>query len=244
MVKKIPTKNHFIEKGILQNDIDEYFQQKLARVGYSNLEIHKTPLGTRVVIYAERPGMVIGRRGRSVKELTNELEELFNLENPQIEVNQIPVPELDAKVMVQRIASGLARGIHFRRAGYSVLRLVMKAGARGVEITIKGKITSQRARTEKFREGFVAKCGEPALLYVDQATTHVPRKSGVLGVTVKIMLPEGSLPDEVEFTSRPTSEEKEIDEEEIEEIAESPIDELIEAEPENEESASEEEVSD
>lgn len=187
--------------------------------------------------------MIIGRRGRSVKELTNDLELQFNLENPQIEVNQIPVPELDAKVMVQRIASGLARGIHFRRAGYSVLRLVMKAGARGVEITIKGKITSQRARTEKFREGFVAKCGEPALLYVDQATTHVPRKSGVLGVTVKIMLPEGSLPDEVEFIPSSKPEEKEIDEEGIEEVVESPIDELIEDEPETKESDSDEEVS-
>lgn len=200
------------------------------------MEIFKTPLGTRVIINAERPGMIIGRRGRSVKELTIDLEQRFNLENPQIEVNQIDVPELDAKVMVQRIASGLARGIHFRRAGYSVLRLVMKAGARGVEITIKGKITSQRARTEKFREGFVAKCGEPALLYVDQATTHVPRKSGVLGVTVKIMLPQGVLPDEVEFIPVTKPDEKEI--------VESPIDELIEEEPENKESDSDEEVSD
>jgi small subunit ribosomal protein S3 len=208
------------------------------------LEIFKTPLGTRVIINAERPGMIIGRRGRSVKELTIDLEQRFNLENPQIEVNQIDVPELDAKVMVQRIASGLARGIHFRRAGYSVLRLVMKAGARGVEITIKGKITSQRARTEKFREGFVAKCGEPALLYVDQATTHVPRKSGVLGVTVKIMLPQGVLPDEVEFIPGTKPDEKEIDEEDIKEIVESPIDELIEEEPENKESDSDEEVSD
>lgn len=200
------------------------------------MEIFKTPLGTRVIINAERPGMIIGRRGRSVKELTIDLEQRFNLENPQIEVNQIDVPELDAKVMVQRIASGLARGIHFRRAGYSVLRLVMKAGARGVEITIKGKITSQRARTEKFREGFVAKCGEPALLYVDQATTHVPRKSGVLGVTVKIMLPQGVLPDEVEFIPGTKPDEKEI--------VESPIDELIEEEPENKEPDSDEEVSD
>ena len=208
------------------------------------MEIFKTPLGTRVIINAERPGMIIGRRGRSVKELTIDLEKRFNLENPQIEVNQIDVPELDAKVMVQRIASGLARGIHFRRAGYSVLRLVMKAGARGVEITIKGKITSQRARTEKFREGFVAKCGEPALLYVDQATTHVSRKSGVLGVTVKIMLPQGVLPDEVEFIPGTKPDEKEIDEEDIKEIVESPIDELIEEEPENKESDSDEEVSD
>jgi small subunit ribosomal protein S3 len=196
--------------------------------------VHKTPLGTRVVVFAERPGMVIGRRGRNVKELTNELETRFNLENPQIEVNQIPVPELNALVMANRIASGLIRGIHFRRAGYSVLRRVMKAGARGVEITIKGKITSQRARTEKFREGFVAKCGEPALLYVDQATVHVSRKSGVLGVTVKIMLPEGMLPDEVKIIPRPESGDGELDEEELEEAIESPIDELIEESTEEE----------
>jgi small subunit ribosomal protein S3 len=189
--------------------------------------------------------MVIGRRGRSVKELTNELETRFSLENPQIEVNQIPVPELNALVMANRIASGLIRGIHFRRAGYSVLRRVMKAGARGVEITIKGKITSQRARTEKFREGFVAKCGEPALLYVDQATVHVPRKSGVLGVTVKIMLPEGLLPDEVKIIPRPESGDGETGEEELEDLIESPIDELLEEAKEEEakeEEAKEEEA--
>jgi small subunit ribosomal protein S3 len=211
----------------LLNDIDEYCKSRLTRAGYSRLEIYKTPLGTRVVIFAERPGMVIGRRGRSVKELTTDLENRFRLENPQIEVAQIPVPELDAQVMAQRIASSILRGIHFRRAGYSVLRRVMNAGARGVEITISGKITSQRARREKLRAGFIAKCGEPAFLYVDQAVAHVPLKSGILVVKVTIMRPEGILPDSVSLKKKKPEEEA-IDKEKREETVEHPLDELLE----------------
>ena len=195
----MPAKDHFIERGIRRAEIDEYLANELKRAGYGKVDIQKTALGTRVIIHAARPGIVIGRRGRTVRDLTEALESKFGLENPQIEVNEIEKPELNARVMASRLASALERGIHFRRAAYSVLRRVMGAGAKGVEITVSGKLTSQRARYQKFRDGFISKTGEPSVQFVDKAVAHALSKPGITGIQVKIMLPNSRLPDDIEI---------------------------------------------
>ena len=195
----MPAKDHFIERGIRKADIDEYLANELKKAGYGKVDIQKTALGTRVIIHAARPGLVIGRRGRTVRDLTEALETKFGLENPQIEVNEIEKPELNARVMATRLASALERGIHFRRAAYSILRRVMAAGAKGVEIKISGKLTSQRARYQKFRDGFISKTGEPSIQFVDEAVAHALSKPGITGVHVKIMLPDSRLPDDIEI---------------------------------------------
>lgn len=196
----MPAKDHFIERGIRKAEIDEYLANELKKAGYGKVDIQKTALGTRVIIHAARPGIVIGRRGRTVRDLTEALEGKFGLENPQIEVNEIEKPELNARVMASRLASALERGIHFRRAAYSILRRVMGAGAKGVEITVSGKLTSQRARYQKFRDGFISKTGEPSVQFVDKAVAHALSKPGITGVQVKIMLPDSRLPDDIEIT--------------------------------------------
>jgi small subunit ribosomal protein S3 len=195
----MPAKDQFIEKGIRRAEIDDYLAEELKKAGYEKVDIQKTALGTRVIIYAARPGLVIGKRGRTVKDLTEILETKYGLENPQIEVNEIETPELSARVMASRLASALERGIHFRRAAYSIIRRVMAAGAKGVEIKISGKLTSQRAKYQKFRDGFVSKTGEPAVQFVDDAVAHSLSKPGITGVHVKIMLPNAHLPDDIEI---------------------------------------------
>jgi small subunit ribosomal protein S3 len=163
------------------------------------VDILKTPLGTRVIIYAARPGIVIGRHGKNVQDLTTVLEETYGVENPQIEVSEIEVPELNARVMAERLASRLERGTNYRRSSYSKIRRIAAAGAKGVEIRIAGKISGHRARYKKFREGFVAKCGEPAYLYVEKAVSKAVLKKGVIGVQVRIMQPTALLPNEIEL---------------------------------------------
>lgn len=195
----MPAKDHFIERGIRKAEIDDYLANELKKAGYGKVDIQKTALGTRVIIHAARPGLVIGRRGRTVRDLTEALEGKFGLENPQIEVNEIEKPELNARVMASRLASALERGIHFRRAAYSILRRVMTAGAKGIEIRIGGKLTSQRARYQKFIEGFISKTGEPSVQYVDEAVAHALSKPGITGVHIKIMLPDSHLPDDIEI---------------------------------------------
>ncbi len=200
----------FITESIKKTEIDEFLQRKLERAGYGGVDLSKTPLGTHVVIYAMRPGIVIGRGGETIKDLAATLEENFKISNPQISVSEIEVPEFNAHVIGSRIASALQRGVHFRRAGFWALNQVMDAGALGAEIVISGKLRTERARFEKFRAGYFPRCGDPALKYMKKAEAHVQLKPGIIGVRVKIMPPDAEFPDKIKIT-------EELPPEEIEE---------------------------
>jgi small subunit ribosomal protein S3 len=187
----------FITESIKRTEIDEFLQKKLERAGYGGVNLSKTPLGTHVVIYAMRPGIVIGRGGETIKELAASLEQNFKVANPQISVSEIEVPEFNAHVVANRVSSALERGVHFRRAGFWALNQVMEAGALGCEIVISGKLTTERARFEKFRAGHYPIVGEPALRAMKTAEAHVQLKPGMIGVRVKIMPPDAYFPDKV-----------------------------------------------
>ncbi len=178
--------------------LKEYVMRETARAGFGGLDIQRTPMGTRITLFAERPGIVIGRRGSSIKALTANIDRNFELDNPQIEVEEVRNPALNAQIMAEKLASALERGWHFRRAGHSTLRRIMASGARGALIRLSGKLTSQRHRTEKFKAGHIKYNGEPKNLWVDQgfATSHLKR--GSLGVTVWITDPNAKLPDEID----------------------------------------------
>ncbi len=185
----VTVKKVFLQQGLQYMELNAFLASRLTRAGYVDVEIFKTPIGTRVVIYAERPAMVIGRRGRVIKELSQILQTKFGLDNPQIDVVEVQNPELNAKIMAYRIARAIARGVKFRRAALIGLARIMEAGARGAEIVVSGKLTSERARTEKFTAGVIYKSGKPREELVDEATIHVLLKPGVYGVKVRIMPP-------------------------------------------------------
>ncbi|WP_456419100.1 30S ribosomal protein S3 [Methanocaldococcus infernus] len=203
----------FIKENVKKVLIDEFFKKELFKAGYSHCEIKKTPIGTKVTIYAERPGFVIGRRGSRIKELTEILAKEFKLDRPQIDVKPVENPDLDAQVVAEKIARALERGMHFRRVGHTAVRRVMNAGAKGVVVIISGKLTGERARTEKFMAGYMKHCGEPAEDLVDKGRAIALTKPGVIGVTVKIMRPDVLLPDEIVIKEK----DMEVKEESIEE---------------------------
>jgi small subunit ribosomal protein S3 len=190
---------HFITESIKKTEIDEFLQKKLERAGYGGVTISKTPLGTHIVVYAMRPGLVIGRGGETIRELASILEEKFKVTNPQISVSEIEIPELNAYVVASRVAGALQRGVHFRRAGFWSLNQVMEAGALGAEIVISGKLRTERARYEKFKAGYLVKCGEPSIKYMQRAEVHVQLKPGIFGVRVKIMPPDAIFPDKIKI---------------------------------------------
>ena len=189
---------YFIKDVSRRLEIDELLQNDLKRAGYSHVELTKSPVGTRVVIYAAKPGMVIGRRGQSIKDLTKLLETKFGIENPQLSVAAIEVPEQDPKVVASQVAQALQRGVHFRRAAYWAIQRVMESQALGVEIIIRGKLTTERARYEKFRAGYLPRVGDPVLKSVKVAVTDVQLKQGLFGIKVRI------LPPTVDFLDKPT----------------------------------------
>jgi len=234
---------YFIEQNSRKLAIDEFLALELNAAGYGGVEIRKMPMKTEVVVHASRPGVVIGRRGAKIRELTYILENEFGIENVQVEVNEIENPWLDAAVMASRLARQLERGVRFRRMAYWILRRVMRAGAVGCEIIVKGKLSSRRARYQKFKQGVIAKTGEPADLFVDEADDRAVLKPGVIGIKVRIMGPQTRLPgvikikppkpkkpEEIELIKKP--QEATTDEEVVEESLEgiTDIDELRELE--------------
>ena len=219
----------FVTEGLRRTRIDEYFEKELERAGYGGMDVQVTPLGTMVVVYAERPGMVIGRGGKNVRSITNTLKNEFGLDNPQIEVKEVGTTELNPKIMAYKIANMLQRGMHFRRVAYSTIRRIMGAGAQGVEVTISGKIRGSRSAVAKFVEGYIKKCGEPSIRFVEEGFATVQLKPGVLGIYVRIMPPETVLPDTVEILP-PT--EKIVEDGEVVAEGEMEIDESITPEDE------------
>ncbi len=188
---------HFIEDSIKKAEIDEFLRNEFERAGYGGVSITKTPLGTHLVVYTMRPGLVIGRGGETIRELAVILEEKFQLPSPQISVAEIEIPELNAYVVASRIASALKRGVHYRRAGFWGLNQIMEAGALGAEVIISGKLRTDRARYEKFRTGYLPKSGEPPRKYMRTAELHVQTKPGILGVKVRLIPPDAEFPDQV-----------------------------------------------
>jgi small subunit ribosomal protein S3 len=236
---------YFIAQNSRKLAIDEFLTHELNAAGYGGVEIRKMPMKTEVIINASRPGVVIGRRGAKIRELTYILENEFGIENVQVEVNEIENPWLDASVMASRLARQLERGVRFRRMAYWILRRVMRAGAIGCEIIVKGKLSSRRARYQKFKQGTIAKTGEPSDIFVDEADDRAVLKPGVIGIKVLIMRPDAKLPgvirikppkprkpEEIELVKKPDEEKTTEEEEAMEEVLEgiTNIDELRELE--------------
>jgi small subunit ribosomal protein S3 len=230
----MPTTKDYLLKKYQRNAIDEFLAEELKNAEYGGVELRRTPLGDRVLLRVGRVGLAIGGRGRNIHRITEALREQYDLDNPQIEVTEVENPELDARIMAFRLASSLERGRHFRRSAHGIIRRIMSIGAKGVEIKISGKITSQRARVETFRAGFVAKAGDPAERYVDIGKATALIRRGLIGIQVRIMRGDAILPDDISIEAEPTSTSMIVDigiEEEpeiIEEVSEEVIEELEE----------------
>ena len=183
----------FIKENVRRQLLKEHLFRETQRAGFGGLDVARTPLGTHITLIAERPGMVIGRRGATINRLTDEVENVFGFDNPQIEVQESDVPALNPGIMAQKLAIALEKGWHFRRAGHSTVMRIMEAGARGCQVEISGKLTGDRHRTVKFRQGHIKYCGEPRNQWMRVAITTAAKKSGVLGLKVSIMDPEAKV---------------------------------------------------
>ena len=214
-----------LKERVRRVQVHQHVQEKTARAGFGGLSIQRTPLGTHVRISAERPGLVIGRKGSDIQQLTDDLERKFGYENLQVEAGEVTNFALNPLIMASKVANALERGWNYRRAGNSMLQRIMDAGARGCQITIAGKLTGLRHRTEKFVSGHIKFCGETALELMDVGIAQAKLKPGTIGVKVAIMKPDARLPDEIkvaepEVPVTEAEEEEETPEEEAEDAEE------------------------
>ena len=180
-------------------ELDEFLSTTLKDAGYGDVEMQRTPIGTRITLYVTRPGLVIGRKGSGIKDLTAKIEEKFGLSNPQISVQEVSIPELNPKIMCNRIAQLIERGTAFRRAALWTINTINGAGALGVEVSIAGKLRSERAHFEKHSSGVVPKSGDMAEKIVKSSIAHVSTKMGLMGIQVRIAI-KNEVPQEFELS--------------------------------------------
>jgi small subunit ribosomal protein S3 len=201
--------------------LKDYLRKQIKDAGFSHAEISKTPTGTRVALHVTRPGIVIGRKGSGIRELTERLEKDFGLKNPQISVNEIEKPDLSPSVMCNRMASHLERGTAFRRATMWTMKQIMESGAMGVQITISGKLRGDRSAFEKHVAGILPRAGHHAEVIVEEDIAHVKTAMGLIGIRIRIankdkLIPEFELIKEKEDKKKKS--EKEVPIKKIEEV--------------------------
>ena len=175
--------------------LKDYLRNAIKDAGFSHAEISKTPTGTRVALHVTRPGIVIGRKGSGIRDLTEKLGTDFGLKNPQISVNEIEKPDLSPSVMCNRMASHLERGTAFRRATMWTMKQIMESGAMGVQITISGKLRGDRSAFEKHVAGILPRAGHHAEVIVDEDIAHVKTAMGLIGIRIRIAIKEKLIPE-------------------------------------------------
>ena len=226
----------FVEDGFTKALVHEFLSKELSRAGYGGMMMNRTPMGIQITVYAEKPGMVIGKGGKLIRKLTRDLDRNFRLDNPQIDVQDVGKAELNAQVVANRLASSLERGWYFRKAGQTTLRRVMESGALGCEIVLSGKLTGPRSRVEKFLAGYVKHSGKPSQEIVDHGYAVAVKKLGTIGCQVRIVHPDAIPPDRFEIAPpskeapeepAPAEEKKDELEALLESETEGPVEEIV-----------------
>lgn len=191
----------FVAQNIKEHQIEEYIAENLKRVGHSHTKVQRTPLGEKIIIFASRPGLIVGRKGQSIKKLTEDLKRIFKLENPQIEISEVENQINDAQIVAEKIANSLEKfgASKFKAIGHKTMEEVINSGALGIEILISGKIPSSRAKSWRFYQGYLKKCGDVAFSGVHTAYARAELKTGTVGIIVKIMPADTKLPDDIEI---------------------------------------------
>jgi small subunit ribosomal protein S3 len=199
--------------------LKDYLRKQIKDAGFSHAEISKTPTGTRVALHVTRPGIVIGRKGSGIRDLTDKLATDFGLKNPQISVNEIEKPDLSPSVMCNRMASHLERGTAFRRATMWTMKQIMESGAMGVQITISGKLRGDRSAFEKHVAGILPRAGHHADTIVDEDIAHVQTAMGLIGIRIRIAIKDKLIPEfELKKEEKKKKQQKETPIKKVEEI--------------------------
>ena len=195
----------FVAQKTKEYYIKKFIESKLSKVGLSSIKLKKIPMGEKIIIETSKPSLIVGSKGTNIKELTLTLKKEFKLENPQIEINEVKNIFLDPIIVADKIAGSLERfgSARFKGVGHKIMENVINSGALGIEIVLSGKIPSARAKSLRFYQGYLKKCGDIAMHGVRKAHTAALLKSGIVGIKVSIMPPDLELPDNVEILDEP-----------------------------------------
>ncbi|MBI1973525.1 30S ribosomal protein S3 [Candidatus Micrarchaeota archaeon] len=190
----------FVSENMRKLNASEYLKRELEKAGVIDVNIQRTTLATRISLTAERPGLVIGKKGKNIKDLADNVAKQLGVENPQIEVTEVSNPALEPAVVARWIKQTLERGFKGRRVIHSALEKVMGAGAVGCEIVLKGTPSKGAiARKDHAFKGYIQKSGETAK-QVRIAKDVAVLKQGTIGIKVSIVPPSAVFSDKIDLT--------------------------------------------
>lgn len=191
-----------IERKIIAGKKDEfamkeYVKAKLGKGKVSDVRIERTPIGEKIIVVTTKPGLIIGRAGETIQELTRVLKKQFKLENPKVDVEEVQNPDFDAKTIADQLALTFERfgPETFKMRAYKVLERLKEKGALGAEIILSGKLPSEKARSWRFTFGYLKKTGEIKMVNRAQATAKT--KPGIVGIKVEIVPKDAVIPDKI-----------------------------------------------
>jgi len=181
----------------------EKIKEEIGKGKVSRVKIEYAPIGERIIISTSKPGLIIGRGGERIEQLTDMIRKKFKLENPHIEIDEIKNPEFDAQLIADELALGLERfgPLKFKVLAYKTLQRIMKAGALGAELRLTGKLPSARSKSWRFAQGYLKKTGDTANA-VDRVQSIAHTKPGVVGVKISILHPDAVLKDRIKINDR------------------------------------------
>ena len=169
-------------------EIRKTVQTDLPKAGISNIEIERQPNQVHVIIDTARPGVIIGRKGASVNVLRSKLQDMTQ-KKVKIDVREITKPELDSYLVAESIAEQLERRISWKRAMNQAAQKTIKAGAKGIMITVSGRLGgSDMGRVDSVREGQIPR--HTLRADIDYGTAEANTTFGVIGIKVWIYLGE------------------------------------------------------
>ena len=164
--------------------VREYLRSKLSQAGISRIQIDRPARNARVTIHSARPGVIIGKSGKEVETLRDEVSKILKVP-VHVSIDEVRKPELDAKLVADSVAQQLERRIMFRRAMKRAVTTALRSGALGIKIQVSGRLGgTEIARTEWYREGRV-----PLQTFradIDYALSEAYTTYGVIGVKVWI----------------------------------------------------------
>ncbi|MFH0971017.1 MAG: 30S ribosomal protein S3 [Candidatus Micrarchaeota archaeon] len=194
------TEKKFLAKSMNDLLVKRYLESELKNAGVSSIDIQKTPLATRIAIRVKRPSLVIGKKGATVKSITEKLEKDFLIDNPQLDIIEVDNSSLDAKLVAEKIARQIEIEGNIKQILRINMRDVMESGAIGVELLAAGKVVGKggKAKTLRARSGYMKKSGD-LLKMIDMAKATAYLKAGAIGIKAKIVRPGTIFPDAIKI---------------------------------------------
>lgn len=164
--------------------VREYLHKKLALAGVSKILIERPARNAKIIVYTARPGVIIGKNGKEVETLRDEINKILNVP-VHVSIEEVRKPELDAKLVAESVAQQLEKRVMFRRAMKRAVTTAMKLGAKGIKICVSGRLGgAEIARCEWYREGRVPL--HTLRADIDYGLAEAFTTYGVIGVKVWI----------------------------------------------------------